>query len=42
MKHILKMFLAFTTLVVAQDSTMNLEKEPSLPGWGVYVGGAFG
>ena len=36
------MFLAFATLVVAQDSTMNVEKEPSLPGWGVYVGGAFG
>ena len=42
MKHILKIFLAFATLVVAQDSTMNVEKEPSLPGWGVYVGGAFG
>jgi hypothetical protein len=42
MKHILKMFLVFTTLVVAQDSTMNVEKEPSLQGWGVYVGGAFG
>jgi len=36
------MFLVFTTLVVAQDSTMNVEKEPSLQGWGVYVGGAFG
>ena len=36
MKHILKIFLAFATLVVAQDSTMNVEKEPSLPGWGVY------
>ena len=42
MKHILKIFLAFATLVVAQDSTMNVEKEPSLPGWGVYIGGAFG
>jgi len=42
MKHILKMFLVCSTLVVAQDSTMNVEKEPSLPGWGVYVGGAFG
>ncbi|MDC0881855.1 outer membrane beta-barrel protein [Candidatus Marinimicrobia bacterium] len=42
MKHILKIFLVCSTLVVAQDSTMNVEKEPSLPGWGVYVGGAFG
>ena len=42
MKHMLKMFLVLSTLVVAQDSTMNVEKEPSLPGWGVYVGGAFG
>ena len=42
MKHILKIFLVCSTLVVAQDSTMNVEKEPSLPGWGVYGGGAVG
>ena len=26
----------------AQDTTANVDQEPQPPGWGIYVGGAFG
>ena len=42
MKNIVKICLAISTFIVAQDTTASVSQEPQLPGWGIYVGGAFG
>ena len=44
MKNIVKicLCLAISTFIVAQNTTASVDQEPQLPGWGVYLGGAFG
>jgi len=42
MKNIVTICLAVFTFIVAQDTTASVNQEPQLPGWGIYVGGAFG
>ena len=42
MKKIVTICLAVSTFIVAQDTTASVSQEPQLPGWGIYVGGAFG
>ena len=42
MKNIVTICLAVFTFIVAQDTTASVSQEPQLPGWGIYVGGAFG
>jgi len=42
MKNIVTICLAIFTFIVAQDTTASVNQEPQLPGWGIYVGGAFG
>ena len=42
MKNIVTICLAISTFIVAQDTTASVSQEPQLPGWGIYVGGAFG
>jgi len=41
MKNIVTICLAVSTFTVAQDTTVSVNQEPQLPGWGLYVGGAF-
>jgi hypothetical protein len=42
MKFIITLCLTVTTFILAQDTTASTNQEPQLPGWGIYVGGAFG
>ena len=42
MKNILTICLVFFTFIKAQDTTASVDQQPQLPGWGIYVGGAFG
>ena len=42
MKNIVTICLAISTFIVAQDTTASVSQEPQLPGWGIYLGGAFG
>ena len=42
MKNITTICLAICTFIIAQDTTASVNQEPQLPGWGIYVGGAFG
>ncbi|OUX34888.1 MAG: hypothetical protein CBE24_00495 [bacterium TMED264] len=42
MKNIVIICLTISTFIVGQDTTSSVNQEPQLPGWGVYVGGAFG
>ena len=42
MKHIIAFCVIFSTYILAQDIKATIDQEPQLPGWGVYVGGAFG
>ena len=42
MKNIVTICIMISTFIVAQDTTASVNQEPQLPGWGIYVGGAFG
>ena len=42
MKNIIKICLAISAFIVAQDAVASVDQEPQLPGLGVYIGGTFG